>query len=128
MKAVVARNPFANRRGIDPAKLQVTFLVAETTREACEQVLKMKIEPEELRFSCRELYIICPNGVGQPKLPIVTIFKILKTPRTARNWNSVTKLLEMAEAMEAELSIKTFCEHQKAGSQRELDVRKVLQQ
>jgi uncharacterized protein (DUF1697 family) len=64
MRAVIARNPFAKRHGIDPAKLHVTFFVAKTTQEACEQVLKMKIEPEELRFSGRELYIIYPNGVG----------------------------------------------------------------
>jgi uncharacterized protein (DUF1697 family) len=31
----------------------------------------------------------------------VTIEKKLKTPGTGRNWNSVTKLLEMAERLEA---------------------------
>jgi uncharacterized protein (DUF1697 family) len=32
---------------------------------------------------------------------LVRLEKTLKTPGTARNWNSVTKMLEMAEKLEA---------------------------
>jgi uncharacterized protein (DUF1697 family) len=99
MKAVIDRNPFAKRHGVDPTKLLVTFLAADPTQEAREQVLKMKIEPEELLFSGRELYIHYPNGVGRSRLAVATIFKILKTSGTARNWNTVTKLLELAEVI-----------------------------
>jgi uncharacterized protein (DUF1697 family) len=34
-------------------------------------------------------------------MPRAVLEKTLKTPGTGRNWNSVTKLLEMAERLEA---------------------------
>jgi uncharacterized protein (DUF1697 family) len=47
------------------------------------------------------MYIYFPNGAGRSKLSWPALEKILKTPGTARNWNSVTKLLAMAEELEA---------------------------
>ena len=41
-----------------------------------------------------------PNGMGRTKLPAALIEKTLKTAGTGRNWNTVTKLLEMAEKLE----------------------------
>jgi len=34
MRDVIARNPFAKRRGIDPSKLLVTFLASHPSPEA----------------------------------------------------------------------------------------------
>ena len=39
--------------------------------------------------------------MGKSKLPWPRIYKILNTPGTGRNWNSVTKMLEMAEKLES---------------------------
>ncbi len=101
LKDAVAKNPFARRRGIHPGKLLVTFLASDPTMEARDQVLKMKTEPEELRIDGREVYIYFPNGMGRTKLSWPTIANMLGTSGTGRNWNSVTKLLEMAEKLEA---------------------------
>lgn len=101
LKDAVAKNPFAKRRGIHPGKLLVTFLASDPTMEARDQVLKMKTEPEELRIDGREVYIYFPNGMGRTKLSWPTIGKMLGTSGTGRNWNSVIKLLEMAEKLEA---------------------------
>jgi uncharacterized protein (DUF1697 family) len=101
LREVIARNPFAKRRGIEPSKLLVTFLASRPAAEALEQVLKIKAEPVELHIDGREVYIYFPDGVGRPKLSWVTVEKKLKTSGTGRNWNSVTKLLEMAERLEA---------------------------
>ncbi len=100
LRDVIARNPFAGRRGIDPRKLLVTFLASHPSAEAREQVLKIQAEPEELRIDGREVYIYFPNGMARPKLSWVAVEKKLKTPGTGRNWNSVTKLLEIAERLE----------------------------
>jgi uncharacterized protein (DUF1697 family) len=97
MREVVARNPFAKRRGIEPSKLLVTFLASDPDAEAREKVRQMKCDPEELRMEGREIYIYFPNGMGRSKLPWARLDKVLKTPVTGRNWNSVTKMLEMAE-------------------------------
>jgi uncharacterized protein (DUF1697 family) len=101
MREVVARNPFAKRRGIEPGKLLVSFLASDPGEEALEKVRQMKCGPEELRIEGRELYIYFPNGMGQSKLPWAGLDKMLKTAVTGRNWNSVTKMLEMAEKLEA---------------------------
>ena len=38
---------------------------------------------------------------GTPETVVAVIEKTLKTSGTGRNWNSVTKLLEIAERLEA---------------------------
>jgi uncharacterized protein (DUF1697 family) len=101
MREVIARNPFAKRRGIEPSKLLVTFLGSDPGAEAREKILQIKCDPEELRIEGRELYIYFPNGIGRSKLSWAGLEKTLKTPGTARNWNSVTQMLEMAENLEA---------------------------
>ncbi len=100
MRDVTERNPFAKRRGIEPSKLLVTFLASDPGAEARADVLRIKTEPDDLRVDGRELYIYFPNGQGRSKLPWVALSKALKTPWTGRNWNSVVKMLEIAEKME----------------------------
>lgn len=98
MRDVIARNPFAKRRGIDPRKLQVFFLANAPGAEACDKLRAIKIDPEELRIDGRELYICFPNGFGRANLSWPRIGRTLKTPLTSRNWNTVTQLLEIAES------------------------------
>jgi uncharacterized protein (DUF1697 family) len=101
MREVIARNPFVKRRGIEPSKLLVSFLAGDPGEEAREKLRQMKCDPEELRIEGREVYIYFPNGMGRSKLPWSGLDKMLKTPGTGRNWNSVTKMLEIAERLEA---------------------------
>lgn len=101
LEEVIAGNPFAKRRDIDPSKLLVLFLAGQPSSEGREKVLAIKADPEELRMSGREVYIYFPNGMGKTKLPSTVIEKGLGTPGTGRNWNSVTKLLEIARKLEA---------------------------
>jgi uncharacterized protein (DUF1697 family) len=97
LRDVVARNPFAARNGIEPSKLLVNFLPIDPGQEARDKVLMINTDPEELRIDGRELYIYFPNGMARPKLSFAVIDRALKTSGTGRNWNSVMKLLEMAE-------------------------------
>ncbi len=104
LRDVVRRNPFATRQDIAPNKLLVTFLSRDPGQEARDKVLAMKIGPEELSFGAHEYYVHFPNGAGNSKLPTAAIERALKTPGTARNWNSVTRMLELAESMGAQLA------------------------
>ena len=99
MRGVVARNPFGTRRDIEPAKLVVTFLADQPAVSACQKVLAMKTDPEELRIVGREMFIHFPLGMGRTKVPTAQIEKTLGTPGTGRNWNTVLKLLDIAEQM-----------------------------
>ncbi len=98
LKRVIARNPFASRDGIEPSKLAVTFLAGEPTAEARGKLLAIETAPEELRIDGRELYTCFPNGMARPKLSWPLVERTLAIPGTSRNWNTVTKLLELAES------------------------------
>jgi uncharacterized protein (DUF1697 family) len=101
LREVVVRNPFAKRSGIDASRLLVAFLASSPAADALDKVLKIRCAPQELRVSGRELFIYFPNGMAQPALPMATVERTLKIASTGRNWNTVRKLLEMAEALEA---------------------------
>ena len=101
LKDVIARNPFATRPAIDPGKLLVWFLSSNPGSEVREKVLRIKAAPEELRIDGRELYIYFPNGMARPKLSMPAVERALQITGTGRNWNTVTKLLEIAERLEA---------------------------
>jgi uncharacterized protein (DUF1697 family) len=100
MRKTILDNPFAGRPEVEPNRLLVVFLASAPARRACEQILATPCEPEELHIKGRELYIYYPNGMARPKLPMARIEKILATPSTGRNWNTVNKLLAMAENLE----------------------------
>ena len=52
--------------------------------------------PDEARFVAGHLYLWCPNGISRSTLWQVNWDKVLGTAVTMRNWNTVTKLLELA--------------------------------
>jgi uncharacterized protein (DUF1697 family) len=101
LRKAIAASPFASRRNLEPGKILVTFLTSEPGPEARSTLLDLKAYPEELHLKGRELYIYFPDGAGRSKLPWSSVEKLLKTTGTARNWNSVTKMLAIAEEIEA---------------------------
>jgi uncharacterized protein (DUF1697 family) len=100
MRKVIANNPFGGRSAIEPSRLLVVFLASAPTRQTREQILAIDCEPEEVHVKGRELYIYYPNGMARPKIPMARIEKILGCSSTGRNWNTVNKLLAMAELLE----------------------------
>jgi uncharacterized protein (DUF1697 family) len=97
LKDIIRRNPFAKRSGIEPNKLVVSFLTGEPGPESKEKIAQIKVGPEEMHLDGRELYIYYAKGIGTSKLTPAVLERALKMSGTARNWNTVTKLLEMAE-------------------------------
>jgi uncharacterized protein (DUF1697 family) len=92
VREAVLQNPFAARAGVDPAKLIVHFLARPPK---IHSVLPPTIE--EMHFAGREMYVYYPEGQGRSKFPIAAIEKAVGTLGTARNWNTVMKLLELVE-------------------------------
>ncbi len=93
-------NPFRNRRDLEPSKLLITFLAAEPAAEAQTTIRNLRIQREELHLIGRELYIYFPDGIGKSKVPWWSVEKLLEVAGTARNLNSVVKMLEIAGQME----------------------------
>jgi uncharacterized protein (DUF1697 family) len=52
---------------------------------------------EVVKAHGRHAYLIYPDGQGRSKLTIQKIEKALATRGTARNWNTVLKLAELAQ-------------------------------
>jgi uncharacterized protein (DUF1697 family) len=96
LKDAVARNPFP---GVEGSKLLVWFLAEDVGEDTRAKVRALDTPPEKLHIEGRELYIYYPNGMARPKLNMTAVGKALGVSGTGRNWNTVTKLLEMAEEL-----------------------------
>lgn len=105
VREVIARSPFAARKGIDGSKLAVHFLADELSTSARQQLLAMDFGPEELHVEAWELHVYYTNGMARPRLSMAQVERMMKTVSTARNWNTVRKLLEMAEKLEPKPSL-----------------------
>lgn len=100
LRRAIAATPFPKRHHLEPGKILVTFL-AGVPPDPHAALDRLKSYPEEMHLIGRELHIYFPNGVGKSKLPWSSIEKLLKVTGTARNWNSVQAILQIAEEMEA---------------------------
>ena len=58
---------------------------------------RTRFAPEEFAIGQREVYLHLPNGIGRSKLAAAIGPKLAPSIATVRNWNTVTKLAEMAK-------------------------------
>lgn len=101
LRDVVKRNPFPAAAKNDPSHLLVTFLGDAPTKEAAKALGQWKHATEPHKVDGRELYIHYASGVGTSKFVGPVIEKTLATPGTARNWNTINKLIALAGDMES---------------------------
>jgi uncharacterized protein (DUF1697 family) len=92
---VVDRNPLAEV-AVDPKRYQVSFLSAELDPAIVEQLSAVAVDEEKLVVIGREAYAWHPHGVACSQLWAALAGTRLGVTATARNWTTVTKLLEMA--------------------------------
>jgi uncharacterized protein (DUF1697 family) len=94
MSAVFGGNPFLQVKGIETARLAVTFLQDAPAKSALDALAALKIGSERYHCAGKEIYLHCPNGFADSKL--YGLEKVLKQRTTSRNWSTVTKLCEMS--------------------------------
>jgi uncharacterized protein (DUF1697 family) len=94
---VVARNPLADVAE-NPARYLVSFLSAKPAPAAVRRLEAMDVAPEQFVVHGREVYAWHPNGVQRSKLFKALADDALGVTATARNWNTVTRLLELASS------------------------------
>lgn len=95
LAGVVERNPF-DMTGVDPARFLVTFLSGPVEPDRLADLDPAGFAPDEFRPGEREIYVHCPNGVQKTRLSHALWEKRLGLTATARNWNTVTRLVAMA--------------------------------
>jgi len=93
---VVRRNPLGDVAD-NPKRYQVSFLDAEPDAKAVEKLAALAVEGERIEAIGREIYAWHPDGIARSKLWAGLAGKGLGVKATARNWTTVTTLLEMAE-------------------------------
>jgi uncharacterized protein (DUF1697 family) len=82
----------------DPRNLHVTFLSGAPDAAAVEKLEAIDVGGDRLAFTGREIYILYTDGMGRSELAKQLGRAKLGVAATDRNWNTVTKLLEMADA------------------------------
>jgi uncharacterized protein (DUF1697 family) len=92
---VVSANPLPEAVA-EPSRLLVTFLSAPPDPERLGELDPVDFEPDLFGFGEREIYVWCPEGVRTIRLSYAFFEKRFGVVATARNWNTVTKLLELA--------------------------------
>jgi uncharacterized protein (DUF1697 family) len=93
---VVQCNPL-KKVADNPKRYQVSFLAQELDPVAVEGLCALATDGERLVAVGRELYAWHPEGVARSKLWNRLAGSGLGTAATARNWTTVSKLLELAD-------------------------------
>jgi uncharacterized protein (DUF1697 family) len=93
---VIARDPLAGVAD-NPKRYQVSFLSARPDPEVVRDLGRVDVAPERFVISGREIYTWHPEGIQRSKLNTVLSDRRLGVTATARNWNTVTKLLALAD-------------------------------
>lgn len=92
LSRIIASNPFPAQAASDPSHLVVSFHrephVAADVR-ALQDAIPGR---EQVKSQGRELYIVYPDGIGRSRLTPALAAKHIRSPGTARNWNTVLKL------------------------------------
>ena len=99
LRKVIDGNPFVKESKTEPTKVHVAFLSNAPTSEATNALKARASGDEQARCCEREVYLYYRNGMGKAKLTGAVIERVLGVRATARNWNTVTKLYEMAEKL-----------------------------
>lgn len=76
----------------------VAFLDRRPTVNAVEVLDPIDYAPDRFQLVGREVYLEYPNGSGRSKLNQPLLEQRLAVRATIRNWNTITKLVELAEA------------------------------
>lgn len=97
LREISEKNPFRHQQDKETKWIVVMFLKDRPDATAQDDLLKSYAGPEEIRFIGKEAHIYYPEGIGRSKLSGAYIEKKLKVLGTARNWNTITKLMEVMQ-------------------------------
>lgn len=101
---VMSRTPEQMRKALDahpfeviePKYSYVSFLAGEPTADAIAKAQTYETGDDRWQVVGTEMHIRYANGAGRPAMKADSIGRALKVPGTARNLNTVKKLIELA--------------------------------
>ena len=95
LAAVITGDPFATV-ATDPAKYLVTFLPEPPAADRVDALPPVGDGGGEYLVRGRELYLWLPQGIANTPLAAWKWDRLLGVAGTGRNWNTVTRLRELA--------------------------------
>ena len=95
LASVVKRDPLGDVAD-DPKRYQVSFLTEKPAAGLRDRLAAVAADSERFVIAGREIYAWHPAGVARSKLWALLAGKGLGVTATARNWTTVTALLELA--------------------------------
>jgi uncharacterized protein (DUF1697 family) len=96
LEQAAARNPFPEA-GENPKTLHLFFLAQPPAKPDLKGCEALKAKTERFQLKGNIFYLYTPEGFGTSKLAARTE-RLLGVEATARNWRTVTTLLELAKA------------------------------
>lgn len=94
LREAIAVNPFPEATA-DPKSLHLFFLADVPQHPDLNSLEAIRTDSERYKLAGKVFYLHTPEGFGPSKLA-ARVEKLLGVPTTARNWNTVRKLAEMA--------------------------------
>lgn len=96
LKKIVISNPFLKIKETDKSKLHVTFLATAPQQSNSKLIEASDFSPDKFIISGSEVFLYIPGSYAETKLSNNFFESKLKVATTTRNWNTVTKLAELA--------------------------------
>ena len=97
IKNLTPLNPFLQQENFDTSKMAVMFLHEKATDAQIQKVINIDYPPDKFKIIGSEIFIYCPNGFGRTKLYTNFFEKKMGVTGTARNWKTITTILQIAE-------------------------------
>ncbi len=97
IKTLFFLNPFLREENFDPSKAAVIFLYEKPLEAQIKKVVNIDYPPDKFKIEGREIFIYCPNGFGRTKLYTNFFENKMGVIGTARNWKTITTILNIAE-------------------------------
>ena len=92
----IATNPLAEAAAQAPSRFFLAVSKEPAAAGAAEALTGRAVNGEVIAHCGDALVLHCPNGIGQSKLTAALIDRLVGSPTTARNWNTVLALAELA--------------------------------
>jgi uncharacterized protein (DUF1697 family) len=96
LNGIISANPFLDEANFDQAKNAVIFLYDKPVEDQIRKVADVSYPPDKFSIIGREIYTYCPNGFGKTKLYTNFFESKMKVTGTARNWKTITTILNIA--------------------------------
>ncbi len=96
VRAAITANPFPEAE-TEPKTLHLYFLAEQPQKPDVEMLEQLRSETEQFQLDDKVFYLHAPDGIGRSKLA-ERAERALGVPATARNWRTVSKVMDVAES------------------------------